>query len=103
MECSETFAVSYFCNELSWVFKLTLQLATVTCSDVPLFMPKTRPKISSVKKKSTAGKKACTICGDHFRPQRFSAHLRKCEREKKDAKDKLEYEKELLSKTLAGV
>lgn len=44
MECSETFAVSYFCNELSWVFKLTLQLATVTCSDVPSVHAKNKTK-----------------------------------------------------------
>ncbi|KAN0141533.1 hypothetical protein V8E53_000778 [Lactarius tabidus] len=54
-------------------------------------------------KKSAAGRKLCTICGDYYNghPQAFSAHLRKCKREKKEAEDLLDYENEVTNQALA--
>jgi hypothetical protein len=61
------------------------------------------PKVSPSKKKPAAGKRLCTICGGSYnvRPQAFSAHLRKCKREKKEAEDLLDYEKEVTNQALA--
>ena len=61
------------------------------------------PKDTSTKKKSAAGKKACTICGNDFRPQVFAAHLRKCKREKEENEALLEYEKKMNNRALANL
>ena len=49
-----------------------------------------------------AGKKDCNICGGHFWPQVFALHVRKCEREKKEAEEgQREYDKEMLDQAWA--
>ncbi|KAF8268010.1 hypothetical protein EI94DRAFT_1801019 [Lactarius quietus] len=58
------------------------------------------PKISA-NKKPAGGKRPCPICGDDVHPQAFSAHLRKCERERKEAEELREYEKDLTSQAEA--
>ena len=64
-------------------------------------MPKDTSKGSTKKKKSAAGKKACTICGDDISPQGFAAHLKKCKREKDEQETLLEYEKDVYGRALA--
>ncbi|KAH8991412.1 hypothetical protein EDB86DRAFT_3183167 [Lactarius hatsudake] len=62
------------------------------------------PKIPSkgpTKRSSAAAKKACTICMNAFRPQAFAAHVRKCEREKREEEELLEYKKEMIGKAQA--
>ncbi|KAH8984062.1 hypothetical protein EDB86DRAFT_3066194 [Lactarius hatsudake] len=62
------------------------------------------PKIPSkgpTKRLSAAAKKACTICINAFRPQAFAAHVRKCEREKREEEELLEYKKEMIGKAQA--
>ncbi|KAH9007984.1 hypothetical protein EDB83DRAFT_2509248 [Lactarius deliciosus] len=62
-------------------------------------MPKVQSKGS--KQSSAAAKKACAICMNHFRPQAFAAHVRKCEREKREEEELLEYKKEVIGKAQA--
>ncbi|KAH9172732.1 hypothetical protein EDB89DRAFT_2114096 [Lactarius sanguifluus] len=62
-------------------------------------MPKVQSKGS--KRSSAAAKKACAICMNHFRPQAFAAHTRKCEREKREEEELLEYKKEMIGKAQA--
>ena len=62
-------------------------------------MPKVQSKGS--KRSSAAAKKACAICMNHFRPQAFAAHVRKCEREKREEEELLEYKKEVIGKAQA--
>ncbi|KAH9017269.1 hypothetical protein EDB85DRAFT_2203032 [Lactarius pseudohatsudake] len=64
------------------------------------------PKVASsgpgpTKRSSAAGKKPCTICGGHFRPQVFAAHFKKCEREKREEEGLLEYKKDMLNQARA--
>ncbi|KAH9034230.1 hypothetical protein EDB85DRAFT_2088344 [Lactarius pseudohatsudake] len=64
------------------------------------------PKVASsgpgpTKRSSAAGKRPCTICGGHFRPQVFAAHFKKCEREKREEEGLLEYKKDMLNQARA--
>ncbi|KAH9036799.1 hypothetical protein EDB85DRAFT_2288078 [Lactarius pseudohatsudake] len=73
------------------------------CVYCPTF---TMPKVASsgpgpTKWSSAAGKKPCTICGGHFRPQVFTAHFKKCEREKWEEEGLLEYKKDMLNQARA--
>ena len=63
-------------------------------------MPKAAPS-RPTQRSSTAGKKACNICGGHFRPQVFTSHVRKCEREKEEEEGQQEYDKEMLEQAWA--
>jgi hypothetical protein len=85
---SLTAATLYFCTFVHCYFQHPASVYHPT---------PTMPKQKSTKQSSVAGKKACAICGNCIRPQAFAAHLRKCEREKKEEEGLLEYEKERIS------
>ncbi|KAF8258959.1 hypothetical protein EI94DRAFT_1814242 [Lactarius quietus] len=50
-----------------------------------------------------AGKMACGTCGGHFRPQVFTVHIRKCERQKKEDEGQWEYDREMFDRAQAAL
>lgn len=65
-------------------------------------MPKVTPS-KNIKRSSNTGKKTCSICGGHFRPQAFTGHFKKCEREKEETEGRLLYEKDMLDRARASL
>jgi hypothetical protein len=80
---------------------LVLFLSAQHPSPFCIKMPKTTPMKN--RRSLTAAKKACTICGGHFRPQVFTSHVKKCEREKNEREGRLEYEKDLVDRAHAAL